>query len=194
LNYCCTCVTLLFLSCRCPFLEQHCKDMSSCTYISNTVWPLRGQPFCGFFLFLFSFFVLSWPFGLRANVLAVVFPALDEMGAKSSKKKVERTVSSSGGTKFTLFNDKESFMFEEFDFNVEDLERSTADNRHQNSHGLPMDVLGLIASHLSLCDVGRVAQTCKTWRRMTLQPTVWLHFAKVLNVFGFFVFLFFFLF
>jgi small GTP-binding protein len=107
------------------------------------------------------------------------------MGAKSSKKKAERSKEDSSGyvsSQFTLFNRKERFLFEEPFCDVGDLERSTASDRAANSHGLPTDVLGLIASHLSLYDVGRVAQTCKTWRRMTLQPSVWLHFAKVMNV------------
>ena len=102
------------------------------------------------------------------------------MGAKHSKKRPGEA----GGvkTKFSLFDKRERFMFEEFDFDVVELERSTLADRAQNSHGLPTDVLALIASHLELKDVGRVAQTCKTWRRMTLQQSVWFHYAKRMNV------------
>jgi len=103
---------------------------------------------------------------------------IEKMGAKHSKKRPQ-----GGAESFSLFDKGEKFsLLDDFEFDVEDLERSTAQDRAHNSHGLPMDVLALIASHLSLPDVGRVARTCKTWRRMSLQPSVWLHFAKRMSV------------
>ncbi len=74
------------------------------------------------------------------------------------------------------FPDSESF------FDVAELERSTAADRVVNSLGLPDDIIALIATHLDVRDVGRVAQVCKTWRRASLKEAVWRHFAKQLDL------------
>ena len=87
------------------------------------------------------------------------------MGAKSSKKKQgndNNYSNNSNNTRFSLYDKRECFVVD-FDvaFEVFELERSTAAHRQHNSHGLPNDVLALIATHLDIRDVGRAAQTCK---------------------------------
>lgn len=40
-------------------------------------------------------------------------------------------------------------------------------------HGLPEDVFRLIASALSVGDIGRASRVCKTWRRLAASDAVW---------------------
>lgn len=103
------------------------------------------------------------------------------MGAKHSKKKQNAVP---GG--LTLSNRHEEFFLMkdlvDEHFEAVDLSRSTADNRARNSHGLPGDVLALIAQYLDLRDLANVARTCKTWRRCSLQNSVWLSFARKMQI------------
>lgn len=63
------------------------------------------------------------------------------------------------------------------DGEVIDLGRSHADTRAHNLHGLPEDVLRLICCQLGVRELGRAAQTCKTWRRVAYADVCWRHIA-----------------
>ena len=91
------------------------------------------------------------------------------MGGKHSKSKKTQKES------VWAFDDED---FGLFNFEVEDLERSTAQNHNINSLGLPDDVLAMIASYCSIDDLGRIARVCKTWRRVSYQDAVWFVFLK----------------
>ncbi len=104
------------------------------------------------------------------------------MGAKHSKK---------GGVSHSWHNKGEPFLAAEaFDvdelsssaFRVSDLEQSRAGDRIHNSLGLPDDVIALIATYIDVRDLGRVAQVCKTWRRVSLSSAVWRYFAQDLGL------------
>jgi small GTP-binding protein len=94
------------------------------------------------------------------------------MGAKQSKK--------TGAAKF-VWDDPGPSRVEDF-LEVHDLGRSTKDNHTHNSLGLPDDVIGLIATYLDVRDLGRVAQVCKTWRRVSLKDAVWRAMARRLQL------------
>jgi small GTP-binding protein len=65
---------------------------------------------------------------------------------------------------------------------VHDLGLSTNYNHNHNSLGLPDDVIGAIATFLDVRDLGRVAQVCKTWRRVSLKDAVWRAMARRLQL------------
>ena len=68
------------------------------------------------------------------------------------------------------------------DLTPSDLSRSLQLDRDMNTHGLPDDIVCLIATMVSLDDAASASRTCKSWRRCILKECVWRSFAAQLGV------------